>query len=198
MTLTRLEGTRARTNLRSSRYLSRLQGSGICPPRHRLSEIAWSWLGAFFGIVAVTVPNDYLHLPHVDNVFLIGSFGASAVLIYGCPLADLAQPRSVVGGHLVCALIGVSVYKVLGEHIAIASGFAVAFALVAMHLTRTLHPPGGATALIAVIGSPQIHQLGYRYALAPVLSGALIMLIVAMVVNNLSANPRRHYPTYWI
>lgn len=67
-----------------------------------------------------------------------------------------------------------------------------------MHLTRTLHPPGGATALIAVIGGDSIHALGYRYVVSPVLLGSLLMLLVALLVNNMSANPKRHYPVYWL
>jgi CBS-domain-containing membrane protein len=65
-----------------------------------------------------------------------------------------------------------------------------------MHATKTLHPPGGATALIAVIGSQKIHDLGYLYAVIPVGTGALLMLVVALLVNNLSAN--RKYPEFWI
>ena len=67
-----------------------------------------------------------------------------------------------------------------------------------MHFTRTLHPPGGATALIAVIGGDKIHQLGYAYVFYPVLSGAIIMMLVALLVNNLSTNPKRHFPVYWV
>jgi CBS-domain-containing membrane protein len=65
-----------------------------------------------------------------------------------------------------------------------------------MHATRTLHPPGGATALIAVIGGPQVHDLGYVYALAPVGLGAVVMLVVALIVNNL--HPTRRYPQFWV
>jgi CBS-domain-containing membrane protein len=61
-----------------------------------------------------------------------------------------------------------------------------------MQLTLTLHPPGGATALIAVIGSDQIHELGFMYVLIPVATGSFILLIIAVVVNNIPKN--RHYP----
>jgi CBS-domain-containing membrane protein len=64
-----------------------------------------------------------------------------------------------------------------------------------MHITRTLHPPGGATALIAVIGGEKIQSLGYLYALVPTATGAMIMLLVALLVNNMSNS--RHYPEYW-
>jgi hypothetical protein len=68
-------------------------------------------------------------------------------------------------------------------------------AIAVMHATRTLHPPGGATALIAIIGSPQIHDLGFFYVLVPVTLGALILLAVALVVNNLPKS--RRYPEVW-
>jgi CBS domain-containing membrane protein len=79
-----------------------------------------------------------------------------------------------------------------------AAALAVSLAIVVMHFTRTLHPPGGATALIAVIGGQKVHDLGYIYVLSPVLTSAMLMLLVALCVNNLSANPKRHYPVYWI
>jgi CBS-domain-containing membrane protein len=64
-----------------------------------------------------------------------------------------------------------------------------------MHATKTLHPPGGATALIAVIGSQKIHDLGYLYAIIPAAAGALIMLAVALLINNVPKN--RRYPQFW-
>jgi CBS-domain-containing membrane protein len=65
-----------------------------------------------------------------------------------------------------------------------------------MHLSRTLHPPGGATALIAVIGSEQVHDMGYLFVLIPITLGALLMLLVALLVNNLSSG--RRYPEFWL
>ena len=64
-----------------------------------------------------------------------------------------------------------------------------------MHLTKTLHPPGGATALIAVIGGQTVHNLGYLYVVIPTASGAIIMLIIALIVNNIPKN--RRYPEFW-
>jgi len=140
----------------------------------------------------------YLELVSVDSLFLIGSFGASAVLIYGAPLAEFSQPRNLVGGHVVSAVVGVTVFTLVGEMPILACSLAVSLAIAAMHFTRTLHPPGGATALIAVIGGDKVHALGTMYALCPVLVGALIMLLVALLVNNLSTDPKRHYPVYWL
>ena len=68
-------------------------------------------------------------------------------------------------------------------------------AIAVMHLTKTTHPPDEATALIAVIGSERVHQLGFLYVLSPVALGALIMLVVALIVNNLTSF--RRYPVFW-
>jgi len=73
---------------------------------------------------------------------------------------------------------------------------AVSTAIAAMHLTRTLHPPGGATALIAVIGSPKIHALGYLYVLVPATLGAILLLLVGLLVNNIPES--RRYPENWL
>lgn len=178
-------------------YFLRMKGTGKCPSRKPLSKIAWSWLGAFFGIYAISLCALYLKLSLIDSSFLIGSFGASAVLIYGAPLAEFSQPRNLIGGHVLSAIVGVTVFVLAGNDPIVAGPMAVSVAIVVMHLTCTLHPPGGATALIAIIGGERIHSLGYRYVFFPVLVGALIMLIVALVVNNLSTNPKRHYPVYW-
>lgn len=178
-------------------YIHRMRGGAKSPPRKPLSKIGWSWLGAFLGIYAIALLGGYLQLAGYDQMFLIGSFGASAVLIYGAPIAEFSQPRNLVGGHLVSALVGVSLYKLLPEAPALGSALAVSLSVVAMHFTKTIHPPGGASALIAVLGGTQVHELGYWYVLSPVGVGVVVMLLVALIVNNLSVNPKRHYPTFW-
>lgn len=175
-----------------------MRATGTCPPRKPVSKILWSWIGAFFGIFLVAAVGRWLSLASVDSLFLIGSFGASAVLVYGAPMAEFSQPRNLVGGHLISAIVGVTVFLLLGDDFILASPTAVSLAIVAMHFTRTLHPPGGATALIAIIGGDKVHCLGYMYVLSPVLLGSLLMLFVALLVNNMSANPKRHYPVYWL
>jgi CBS-domain-containing membrane protein len=108
----------------------------------------------------------------------------------------LVQPRNLIGGHIISAIIGVACYKLFYTHIWLAAALAVATAIAVMHATKTLHPPGGATSLIAVIGSQKIHNLGYLYAFIPVGLGAAIMLLVALLVNNIPKS--RNYPEFWI
>jgi CBS-domain-containing membrane protein len=176
-------------------YLRKMKGHTQSPPRVSFREIGWSWMGSLLGIAAVGYLNDRL-LEGSDLVLIIGSFGASAVLIFGAVKSPLAQPPNLIGGHLISALIGVSAYKLLHPWIWLAAAVAVPTAIAAMHATKTLHPPGGATALIAVIGGDKIHNLGYLYALMPVTAGAAILLVVALIVNNIPKT--RRYPEFWI
>ncbi len=162
--------------------------------RSKISEIMWSWVGAFIGVAAVSFIHFNL-VSETDLVMLIGSFGASAVLIYGAINSPLAQPRNLIGGHVFSALIGVTSYRLFSPHLWIASAISVATAIAVMQVTDTVHPPGGATALIAVIGSNKIHDLGYFYAVLPVGLGAVIMLAVALIVNRMA---KRHYPLSWL
>ncbi|MGZ3900021.1 MAG: HPP family protein [Bacteroidia bacterium] len=155
-------------------------------------EHLWSFIGSFIGIGLIA----YIHTSVFslnDTIFLIGSFGASSVLIYGAIQSPLAQPRNLVGGHVVSAIVGVTVHTLLPDIIWITAPLAVSLAIVLMQVTKTLHPPGGATALIAVIGSEKIKALGFMYVLSPVLSGALILLLVAFIFNNVTRN--RYYPS---
>lgn len=155
-------------------------------------EHFWTFLGAFLGIGTIAYfQND--SLTRTENIFLIGSFGASSVLVYGAIQSPLAQPRNLVGGHLISALIGVTIYKLFPETLWLSAPLAVSLSIVFMQITKTLHPPGGATALIATIGTEKIKALGYYYVLSPVLSGTLILLVTALVINNMT--PNRKYPT---
>jgi len=175
-------------------YFNKMRGATTSPPGVSLSEVFWSWIGAFFGIGAVAFVN-YNLLSESDLIMLIGSFGASAVLLYGAPKSPLAQPRNLLGGHVISALIGVACYQMLASHLWLAAALAVATAIGMMHLTKTLHPPGGATALIAVMGSPKIYALGYLYAIFPAAVGACIMLVIALLINNIPQT--RKYPEFW-
>jgi CBS-domain-containing membrane protein len=179
--------------MRSS--IKKMKGETSSPPMVPIAEVFWSWIGAFLGIASVS----YLHynmVPQSDMVMVVGSFGASAVLIYGAPSGPLSQPRNLIGGHLVSALVGVACYQLLSEYMWLAASISVATAIGMMHLTKSLHPPGGATALIAVIGSDQVHELGFYYVFIPVMAGAFIMLLIALVVNNIPSS--RKYPVFWL
>jgi CBS-domain-containing membrane protein len=176
-------------------YFRKMKGTTKgSPPRVSTKEIIWSWGTSFLGIAAVAGVQALFFTGH-DFKLLIGSFGASSVLVYGAIFSPLAQPRNLVGGHMVSAFAGVLCWKLFHAYPWLAEAMAVSLSIAFMHITRTLHPPGGATGLIAVIGSDQVHKLGFLYVLMPVAFGALILLFVAVVTNNLSRT--RRYPEIW-
>lgn len=155
------------------------------------SNMFWAWIGSFLGIIAIS----YFHMDILDDkdlTLVVGSFGASAVLVYGVPNSPLSQPRNLIGGHLLSAIVGVVSYKLFSSNLFLATAIAVSTSILIMQLTLTLHPPGGATSLIAVIGGEQIHELEFFYILIPVFSGALILFLIAFIVNNIPKN--RAYP----
>lgn len=163
-------------------------------PRVNNTEIVWSWIGGFCGIACVAWLNHFFFTGS-DLSLMSASFGASAVLVYGAIRSPLAQPRNLIGGHMISALIGVLCWKLFQPYPEFAQAIAVASAISAMHFTRTLHPPGGATALNAVIGSSAIHKLGFWYVIMPATLGPLILLAVAILINNIPKT--RRYPEVW-
>ena len=141
-------------------FMAKMLGGARSPPRVGLTEILWAAVGSFLGI-GILAFIDYRILSDSDMVMVLGSFGASAVLIYGAIKSPLSQPRNLVGGHIISAIIGVTAARLLQGQMWLAAPLAVAMAIAVMHVTKTLHPPGGATALIAVVGSAKIRALGY-------------------------------------
>lgn len=158
-------------------------------------RIFWAWLGGAVAIFLVTVI-DRLAGNLVGLPLVIGSFGSSAVLLFASPELPAAQPRNLIGGHFFSALAGVACQMLFYElDPGLAAGLAVGTAIALMCLTNTLHPPGGATALIAVIGGPRVHSLGLAFVLVPLI-GACLMLLVAIWSNNRGA--KRPYPQRWL
>ncbi|AGL00339.1 HPP family protein [Desulfoscipio gibsoniae] len=166
-------------------YLCKMKG-GKCAslPKMSLSGLLCTALGSFVGIGLVAALSDIYKLS-----LLLPSFGASAVLLYAACHVPMAQPRNVIGGHLISAFMGVLVYQMFGDAWwTIALG--VTLAIMAMTVTYTLHPPGGATAFLAVYTGQD-----FGFIMSPVGVGALCLICIALLVNNLSGE--RKYPDYW-
>jgi CBS-domain-containing membrane protein len=147
-------------------------------------------LGCFVGLLAVgAISRAVVGSEHA--LYIAAYMGAAAVLIFAAPHSPLSQPWPLLGGHVVSALVGVSCRGLIPDML-LASASAVALALLAMQVLRCVHPPGGAAAMIAVLGGSAVHELGYWYVLVPVGLNALVMLVLALVINNLI--PGRRYP----
>ena len=115
-------------------------------------------------------------------MLVVASMGASSVLLFAVPHGPLSQPWQLVAGHLAASVIGVSCQRFLNDT-TLAATAAVGATVLVMRLTQSIHPPGGATALTAVIGGPDLVQLGYSYVLAPVLLNVTVILTIAIAFN---------------
>ena len=147
--------------------------------------------GGFLGILLVLFASRSVLGDHAATLLIVASMGASAVLLFGVPHGPLSQPWALVGGHTVSALIGVSCAMLVPNEF-VAAALAVGLASGAMHYLRCIHPPGGATAITAVIGGPAVQALGFRYVFTPVLLNVAIILLTAIGVNWFFA--WRRYP----
>ncbi len=190
---TPLRGWR-RMRFKSWAYFAKMKGMHIEGPEIYPLEILWSFVGSFLGIGILSWCN-YTLLGRTDQVLLLGTFGASAMLLFGAPQVPFAQPRNVLGGHVISAFCGIACAAVFGADSPLAAPAAVATSIAAMHASCTLHPPGGGTALLMVTGGPEITALGFTAILFPVASGAAVLIITALLINNLSR--RRRYPISW-
>jgi len=154
-------------------------------------EYLVSACGAFVCLLIVSSVSQ-LVLDQQNAIILSASMGASAVLLFLASHSPMSQPWPLVGGHIVSALIGVTCARHI-EMLAIAAPLAAALSIFAMAALRCIHPPGGAAALIAVVGGKDIHSLGYQFVLTPVLINVLIMLVATYLINNFLL--RRPYPS---
>ena len=168
----------------------------MLPDRNRLASLM-RWLGAnshsvsakeqaiatLGSLVAMaTVLTVSYAMPGGDNLLILASSGASAVLIFVVPHGRLSQPWPVLMGHILCAVIGVSCAKWIGTG-PITAILTVSLCILAMSLTRSIHPPAGATALTAVLGGTAITDLGYSFVAAPVAVNMLALVGAAFLIN---------------
>jgi CBS-domain-containing membrane protein len=149
-----------------------------------------SGLGGLLSILAITLISQRM-LGVQDAVLVVASMGATAVLLFAVPHGPLSQPWPLLGGHGISAVIGVGCVMLVPSQV-LAAAVAVAMSIAVMHYLRCIHPPGGATALTAVIGGESIQALGFQYVLTPVLLNAVVMLIIAIGFNY--AFHWRRYP----
>ncbi len=160
----------------------------------KLVDGFWAWVGSSLCLLCIVLLDKHYFEAHDINL-LMASFGASAVLVFGAPQSPLAQPRNVMGGQFISAIAGVTCQIFLAHSPTLAACTSVSLAILLMTLTKTLHPPGGASALLAVVGDASIKKLGYVYAVVPCLIGATIVVAFGIFISY--ATGRRHYPQKW-
>jgi CBS-domain-containing membrane protein len=167
------------------RFIQRCRGAGgRRPPNLGVRAVLLGGLGGFLAIGALALLSRSL-----DVTLLLGSFGASCVLVFGYPDAPFAQPMNVIGGHVICTVIGLAALHWLGPQ-PWALALAVGCSIAAMMATRTVHPPAGSNPVIVFLG-----HSGWGFLLFPVISGALILVLIGWLYNN--AVRKTPYPHYW-
>lgn len=201
-------------------YCKKFKGAGVKgPPTPPWHYSGMSWVGSFCGIGALGIIQTWL-LPVVgEHIYsaltlllpadfkpdysplwiIIGSYGATAVLVYGQPQAPPSQPWNTLFGNTLGALVGMCVYQLaelvgLQQQIWLTGGLAVSLAIVGQEITQSQHPPGGATALLTAL-MPNLQNTHFIYVLCPGFLGPLVLVTVSMLVNNLSQV--RAYPITW-
>lgn len=166
----------------------KLLGIELSPVSHR--ERLVSALGGFVAIFAVYWTSQRVLGPAASPILVL-SMGSTAAMLFAVPHGALSQPWPLLGGHLVSGLIGIACLLWVPDPM-LAASLATGLALGAMHYLRCIHPPGGATALAAVLGGAPVQALGFGFVLMPVLFNVLVLLVVAVAFNALF--PWRRYP----
>lgn len=158
-----------------------------------LQERLIACVGGAICIALTVVVCAALPLAANDLPVIVAPIGASAVLVFAVPASPLAQPWPVVGGNVVSALVGIASFNVFSD-VPIAAGIAVGGAILVMSLLRCLHPPGGAAALTAVIGSHGIHTAGYAFAFAPVGINSIALVSLGLFFHRATGRSYPHHP----
>ncbi|WP_102227104.1 HPP family protein [Acidimangrovimonas sediminis] len=158
------------------------------PDRPGLRKIAAAAIGSFVGL---SLLGALAHHAGVD--LLMASFGATCLLLFATPDTPLAQPRNVVGGHLLASGVGLAAMHLFAPQAAVLMALVVAVAIVLMQVTRTLHAPAGADPLVIMLKG---HVLPWTFLITPVLAGAVALVLIAYAVNN--ARGAEKWPRYWI
>lgn len=180
--MSRLEARNVMQSLRS--------GLGVELSEVSITEKLIATLGGGVAILALIAISRWA-VPGAGSVAIIGSMGASAVLLFAVPHGQLSQPWPVIAGHGVSAAIGVLCAQCIALPM-VATAVAVGLAIGVMYQFKCIHPPGGATAFAAVMGGSAIHDLGYRFIFFPVLANAVVMVLLAFLIN--AAFKWRRYP----
>jgi len=166
------------------RYFAKMAGGHPQPPAPRTVSALIAGIGATCAIATTAGLSEL-----TGTALLMAPFGASCFLAFAVPESPLAQPRNIVFGHLISMVVGMLVLSVLGEGW-LSVAVAVGLAIVMMQITRTGHPPAGADPLVVFALQPS-----FGYLLFPVLTGAILIALVALIFNNLRSDVS--YPKYW-
>jgi CBS-domain-containing membrane protein len=166
-------------------HLSGLYGSSKYQPRFSLRQIFFSYIGSFIGISALA----YLSV-NTNYPLIAAPFGAAAVLLFAASDSPLAQPRNCIFGNCLGAIVSLVMVHLFGSEPWVMA-LAVATTIKVTQLTKTLHPPAGAVALVGVMSNAE-----WSFLFTPVLAGSIILVTCTVIFNNLMAG--KSYPKHWL
>ena len=152
-----------------------------------MGNLKQSFYAGIFSIFTIGVLTALTYKTEL-GIFIIASFGSSMVLLFGYPESPFAQPKNVFFGHLLTALVGMFFLHFIPLPLFIIIPLAVGFGVGLMILFNVTHPPAGGNPIIVIIGSVSID-----YLLSPVISGSIIIIIFAIVLNRLIL--KKKYPS---
>lgn len=168
--------------------MKNMMGGGALPPRPKWVQVARGLVGGFLGILLLAVLGKSTGVP-----WLMAPFGASCVILFAASSSPFAQPRNVVGGHLVTSAVGMAALYLFGAS-PLVMALAVGLSIALMQLLRMVHPPAGANPVVILLAGKA--AIGISYLVTPVLMGSISLVIVALVVNNIGVNTE--WPVYWL
>lgn len=166
-------------------YFSKFLTTSKSPLKVNILNALFAFIGGFITIFLLIIISDNSQL-----TLLMAPFGASCVLAFALPDAPVSQPRNIIGGHFITALIGLIIYHSFGNNIWSLS-VGVGLGIAVMLLTKTTHPPAGANPIVIITAGS-----AWSFLFTPVLLGSIIIVVIALFYNNLIKG--RKYPTFWI
>ncbi|MEK5230397.1 HPP family protein [Lysinibacillus sp. FSL K6-0232] len=165
-------------------FIAKMRGGGQAPSRTNFADAFTGALGGLICIFVLLWLTNYTNAP-----WLMASLGGSCVLVFVVWNAPLSQPRNIIGGHVISAFIGLSMYSLLGSNM-LSISLGVGLTIFFMAFLGTIHPPAGANPIIIILGG-----YSWGYLIMPVLIGAVIIVLFGLLINNL--RDTRKYPLFW-
>ncbi|MET3506217.1 HPP family protein [Halalkalibacter oceani] len=168
----------------ATEFFTKMKGQGRSPLKVVPRNAIIGGIGGFFAIGVLAMLTNW-----TSNLWIMAPFGASCVLAFGLWEAPLSQPRNIIGGHFISTFVGLALLHLFGQSMwVMATGVGLAIAM--MMLTKTTHPPAGADPLVVIAAGS-----GWSFLLMPVFVGSVIIVLAALLINNLDHG--RRYPTFW-